>query len=228
MNGCTMEPDYRQAKPDAKVRADALATTIATWAMVLMEVVPGYLQEAAERRKVEEQAERERAEARRAAEFKAQLEQARQDAQAKLYVKTKEDLIRDYGEFLYELSDRYSYSEDPVRQAQRVRVQGQAGFEVKIETRQTSRGSVVDARPWVKLDNSFCTGFSVGEVRAMLDALQRYRATVPSDEWLPRAETDTPEAQEIQEPEPEQEVPVSMKLSAAVLLGILLPESMDD
>lgn len=226
-HGSTMEPNYRQAKPDAKVRADALADTVAKWAGVLVGLVPEYLTELEVRKIAEVKAKLEREEAARLAEIQSRLEEARAEAKAKAIEDAKTGLVRDYGEFLYDQEGRYSYSEDPVARSQRVRVQAGAGFLVKATDRRDVNAKLDDPRPWFKLDGDYCKGFSVGEVRAMMEALRTYRATTPREEWLPAQNPEEPEVT-IEAESDESEESGTTELSASIMLSIPLPESMDD
>jgi hypothetical protein len=226
-HGSTMEPSYRQSKPDAKVRADSLADTVAKWAEVLVGLVPEYQVESAAQKVEREQALLAREEAKRVEELRARLEQARVEARVKAIDDAKTSLVQDYGEFLYDQESRYRYDEDPVARAQRTRVQAGAGFLIKSTDRRASDAREDDPRPWFKLDGDYCKGFSVGELRAMMEALRTYRATTPPEEWLPAQNPEEPEVQvEAESEEPEESG--TTELSAAIMLSVPLPDSMDD
>jgi hypothetical protein len=223
--GAAMEISFRQAKPDAKVRVDSLADQVAKWAHVLLTVTPTHVVETKERREREAAEKAQAEEEKRLAEYKAQMEKAREEARERQRDQLKGDLVREYGDFLYESGGSY-YGEDPVRRNQRARVQAQAGFQLSFKTRRNSDSQVDDARAWFELDNSYCKPFSAGEIRAMLDGLRQYRNSTPASEWLPQIPTGEEKEEELIAAQDDESAEVT--LDASVLLSVPLPDRMDD
>jgi hypothetical protein len=127
-------------------------------------------------------------------ELAAQLREAREEAAEKLRNQAKEALLQEYYDLLYDLDGNRSYNESVPDRNQRLYIQERAGFGIKVQTREPIGGppdplrpwaNLADTRPWIKLDTDYCQAFSVGEVKAMLDALRQYRATTPKEEWMP-------------------------------------------
>jgi hypothetical protein len=230
--GSSMEVQYRQTKPDAKVRADSLADTVAKWAHVLVQVTPEHGVSTETIRKAKEAERIKLAEEKQRAEFKAQLEAAREEARANQLLAAQESLIREYGDFLYDSEGRY-YSENDVQRLQRLTVQSGAGFQIKSTQRSTRNSTTADVRPWFTLNGEACKGFSVGEIRAMLDALKQYRTATPRTEWLPvvptaaELEIEVSGNEDAGADEDADYTEAPMELSASMLLGVPLPETLD-
>lgn len=218
--GSTPTVEWRQSRPDAKIRLEKLVTTIAQWAQVAADVGAEAM-EVKRARKAQAEAEQKALdEAAAKSELEENLRKAREAARDALYANTTDQLLRDYPEVLYQ-SGGYSY--DPILQAQRQRVQAGAGFKFEVKSRGTNQKSE-DYRPWISLDNAYCQPFSLGEFRAMMDALVRYRAETPREEWLPQQqsqETDTPVTTE-----PEDEPTVDV-IDPSLQVSALLPDSFD-